>query len=83
MAFALRLTAPLTAAVVPFLILSLPSAGGPRIRATAEAAAAAILVPCALYTAWHEGFANWQSLWFCAALIGLAITLARAQVARG
>lgn len=75
--------APLTAAVVPFLILSLQPAGGPRIRATAEAAAASILVPCALYTAWHEGFANWQSLWFCAALMGLAITLARAQAARG
>ena len=75
--------APLTAAVVPFLILSLQPPGGPRIRATAEAAAASILVPCALYTAWHEGFANWQSLWFCAALLGLAITLARARAARG
>ena len=75
--------APLTAAVVPFLILSLHLSGGPHTRAMAETTAAAILVPCAAYVAWHEGFANWQSLWFCATLLGLAITLVRAQGARG
>lgn len=75
--------APLTAAVVPFLILTLRSREGPRIRAMSETAAAAILVPCAFYVAWHEGAANWQSLWFCAALLGLAVTLARARVAPG
>ena len=75
--------APLTAAVVPFLILTLRSGEGRHVRAMSEMAAAAILVPCAFYTAWHEGAANWQSLWFCAALLGLAITLARARVAPG
>jgi hypothetical protein len=41
------------------------------------------LMPCAAYVAWHEGVANWQSLWFCAGLAGLAITLARARGGRG
>lgn len=75
--------APLTAAVIPFLILSLPRPAAPLFQAKAETAAAAILVPCAAYIAWHEGLANWQSLWFCATLLGLAITLARASGARG
>lgn len=77
--------APLTAAVVPFLLVSLigtPSAAV-TTPARAETAAAAILVPCAIYVAWHEGFNNWQSLWFCATLLGLAFTLARARGARG
>ena len=75
--------APLTAAIVPFLILSLPRPTEPRIRAMAETAAASILAPCAAYVAWHEGIANWQSLWFCATLLGLAITLVRAPGVRG
>jgi hypothetical protein len=31
----------------------------------------------------NEGFANWQSLWTCAALAGLAINLALVHDARG
>ncbi len=75
--------APLTAGVLPFLLLSLMRPTGPHPRAMAETAAAVVLAPCAAYIAWHEGFANWQSLWFCATLLGLAVTLARARVARG
>jgi glucan 1,3-beta-glucosidase len=83
--------APLTAAVVPFLVLtfSLPnsqSSSQPRpsgSRAAAEFAAAALLTLSAGYIAINETFANWQSLWFCAALIGLAVTLLRARDAPG
>jgi exo-beta-1,3-glucanase (GH17 family)/succinate dehydrogenase hydrophobic anchor subunit len=75
--------APLTAAVVPFLVLtfSSPRPGGPR--ATAELAAAVLLTLAAGYIAINETLANWQSVWFCAALIGLAITLLRARDAPG
>ena len=74
--------ASLTAAVLPLLLLSLlfPPASGSRPRA--EVAVAAVLVPCAIFIGWNEGLANWQSLWFCAALMALAITLARARAVR-
>jgi exo-beta-1,3-glucanase (GH17 family) len=75
--------APFTAAVVPFLVLtfSLPRPDGSR--AVAELVAAALLTLSAGYIAINETFANWQSLWFCAALIGLAVTLLRARDAPG
>ena len=78
--------APLTAAVVPYLILTLstPLAKGPRVntsRAMAEVVAAVALALAAAYIAVNETLANWQSVWFCAALIGLAFTLQRARVA--
>jgi glucan 1,3-beta-glucosidase len=75
--------APLTAAVWPFLVLtfSVPRVGG--ARAAAETLAGAAFVSSAGYIAFNEGFANWQSLWFCAALIVFAFTLARARVAPG
>jgi hypothetical protein len=36
-----------------------------------------------VYIVFNESFANWQSLWFCGALIALALTLARARDAPG
>jgi exo-beta-1,3-glucanase (GH17 family) len=75
--------APLTAAVVPYLVLSFLRRAEPQPRARAEAVAAAVLAPCAIYIAWHEGVLNWQSLWFCAALLALAVTLVRARGGRG
>jgi hypothetical protein len=45
----------------------------------AESAAAALLVLCAGYTFFNETFANWQAVWFCAGLIALAVSLARAR----
>jgi exo-beta-1,3-glucanase (GH17 family) len=71
--------APLSAAAVPFLILlfSTPRPAGPR--AMAEIAAAAVLALSAGYIVFNEGFANWQSVWFCAGLIGLSFILARAR----
>lgn len=75
--------APLTAAAVPYLLLSLMHPTEPPTRARAEVAAAAVLAPCAIYIAWHEGVLNWQSLWFCAALLALAVTLVRVRGAQG
>jgi exo-beta-1,3-glucanase (GH17 family) len=71
--------APLTAAVVPFLVvtLSTPRAAGPR--ATAEGIAAGVLAVSAIYVLFNESFANWQSVWFCTGLIGLAFILMRAR----
>lgn len=71
--------APLTAAAVPFLVLlaSMPRPAGQR--AVAETAAAAALAVSAVYIVFNETFANWQSVWFCGALIGLAIILALAR----
>ena len=81
--FWLAVAVAFTAAVVPFLVLtfSLPRPGGPR--ATAELVAAALLTLSAGYIAINETIANWQSLWFCAALIGLVVTLLRARDAPG
>jgi exo-beta-1,3-glucanase (GH17 family) len=67
--------APLTGAAVPFLVVlsTTPRPGGSR--AMAETAAAAVLALSAIYIVFNETFANWQSVWFCAGLIGLAVTL--------
>jgi exo-beta-1,3-glucanase (GH17 family) len=71
--------APQSGAVVAFLVLmmSTPRAAGPR--ATAEAVAAAVLAVSAVYIAVNETFANWQAIWLCAGLLGLAFILARAR----
>jgi exo-beta-1,3-glucanase (GH17 family) len=71
--------APLTAAVVPFLVvaLSTPRRSGPRAKA--ETLAAGVLAASAVYVLFNESFANWQSVWFCAGLIGLAFILLRAR----
>jgi glucan 1,3-beta-glucosidase len=71
--------APLTGAMLPFLMLSfsVPRPVGPR--AMAESAAAVLLAAAAVYIVFNESFANWQAVWFGAALIGLSVTLARAR----
>jgi glucan 1,3-beta-glucosidase len=75
--------APLTAATIPFLLMRYfgPCPAGPR--APAETVAAAILALGAIYIAINETAANWQALWLCAALIALALSLARARAAPG
>jgi glucan 1,3-beta-glucosidase len=72
----------LTAAVVPFLVqaLAVRRTAGPRGRA--ELAAAVTLGLSAGFIALNETFANWQALWLCAALAGLAVTLLRIRDAR-
>lgn len=70
--------AALTAAAVPLLALRLlvPHPAGPG---AAETLAAATLMLCAVYIAFNEGFANWQSLWLCAVLAALAVILRRGR----
>jgi glucan 1,3-beta-glucosidase len=45
----------------------------------AETVAAAVLALSAVYIVFNERFSNWQSVWFCAGLIGLAFILERAR----
>ena len=73
---------PLTAAAAPFLLLSFraPRPDGPR--PLAELIAAAVLTACAIYIGYNETLANWQALWFCAALVALSLSLARARAAQ-
>jgi exo-beta-1,3-glucanase (GH17 family) len=81
--------APLTAATVPFMLLikAKPAVKGSllarlkqRVQApAAESAIAAVLTASAIYIACNEGFANWQAVWFSAALLALAFTLLQAR----
>jgi len=74
--------APLTAAALPFLLLSfVASPAGARLRA--ETVAAAVLVPCAIFIVWNETLANWQALWFAATLVALVVSLLRVRGAPG
>jgi glucan 1,3-beta-glucosidase len=75
--------APLTAAVVPFLVHSFTVARPKGSRSVAETLGAAMLALSACYIVFNEGFANWQSLWVCAVLAVLAFNLARARDAQG
>jgi glucan 1,3-beta-glucosidase len=81
--------APLTAATIPLL---LASKGKPAIKGkllatwkrrlqapTAETAMAVTLAASAVYIVCNESFANWQAVWFSAALLALAFTLLQAQ----
>jgi glucan 1,3-beta-glucosidase len=75
--------APTTAAVIPFLALMLSTTRQSGARAIAETVSAAVLALCAIYILPNEGFANWQSIWFCAAILTLALILERARDAPG
>ena len=79
--------APLSAAVLPFFMhsVTMPRPRGRQILSrfgAAELAAAGVLALAALYIALNESFANWQSLWLCAALAALAFSLARVRDAQ-
>jgi exo-beta-1,3-glucanase (GH17 family) len=73
--------APLTCAAVPLLLIA--GWNRPRKVPAAETAMAATLACSAVYIACNEGFANWQALWFSAALLALVFTLLQAQDAPG
>ncbi len=80
--------APQSAAVIAFLVLLVSTprkAEGNTVgkRAAAETLAAAVLALAAVYIAFNETFANWQAVWLCAGLIGLAVILERARDAPG
>jgi glucan 1,3-beta-glucosidase len=66
----------LTAAAVPFLVLSAARARQAR-RGVAESVMAATLAASAVYVAVNESLANWQALCFAAALVALAVSLLR------
>ena len=76
--------APLTAAALPFLMLSFaPRPAGAPARVLAETVAGAVLAFCAVFIVWNETLANWQALWFAGALALLAFSLLRARAAPG
>jgi glucan 1,3-beta-glucosidase len=66
--------APLTASIVPIALMALPGRGGSLV---AERIAAATLALSAIYIFFNESMANWQSVWFCALLLVLALSLVR------
>ena len=71
--------APLTAAVVPFLVLSLLGPPRPAGRPVAETVAAFVFAASVVYIVPNESIANWHALWFSAATAGLAVILFRAR----
>jgi exo-beta-1,3-glucanase (GH17 family) len=71
--------AALGAAVLPYLVLWASTGRRPGPPAMAERIAALVLAGSAVYIVCNESFANWQAVWFCAALLGLAFILARAR----
>jgi glucan 1,3-beta-glucosidase len=74
--------APLTAAVLPFVVhgILVGRAKGPR--GVAEMSAACVLALSVTYIVFNETFANWQSLWVCAVLAALAFNLAQVRDAQ-
>jgi glucan 1,3-beta-glucosidase len=73
--------AALTAAVVPYLALWASTERRPGAPAVAERTAAVALAAAAVYIVLNESFANWQALWFGAALLALAFILTQARAA--
>jgi len=75
--------APLTGALIAFLVMmpSLPRRQDLRVRP--ETVAAATLALAAVYIVFNETPANWQAAWLCAGLIALAVTLLPARDAPG
>lgn len=75
--------APLTAAAVPFLLLGFAAPHKAGLHARAETVAGVVLVLCAVFIVWNETLANWQALWFAAALALVAVSLLRVRAAPG
>ncbi|MFY9684388.1 MAG: beta-(1-6) glucans synthase [Pseudolabrys sp.] len=74
--------APLTAAVLPFVVHGFLVGRAKGARAVAEVAAACVLTLSVVYIVFNEGFANWQSLWVCGVLAALAFNLAQVRAAQ-
>ena len=75
--------APQSGAALSFLLLPIATPRATGFRAAAETLAAAVLAVSAIYVALNETFANWQALWLCAGVIGVAFILLRARVVQG
>jgi exo-beta-1,3-glucanase (GH17 family) len=69
----------LTMAAVPLWMVTLFNRSTSGANPKAEAGFATLLAAAALYILFNEGFANWQSLWVCAAYGLLSVTLWRVQ----
>jgi glucan 1,3-beta-glucosidase len=69
----------LTMAAVPLWMVTLFNRSESSASPKAEASFATLLATAALYILFNEGFANWQSLWLCAAYGLLSVTLWRLQ----
>jgi exo-beta-1,3-glucanase (GH17 family) len=69
----------LTMAAVPLWMVTLFNRSKPGANPIAEAGFATLLAAAALFIVFNEGFANWQSLWLCAAYGLLSVTLWRVQ----
>jgi exo-beta-1,3-glucanase (GH17 family) len=74
--------APQSGAALSFVLLSIATPRPAGSRAPAETLAAAVLGASAIYIALNETLANWQAVWLCAGLIGLAVILLRARDAQ-
>jgi exo-beta-1,3-glucanase (GH17 family) len=75
--------APLCSAVVAFLVVRFFTRRRAGPRAVAERVAAWTLTASAVYIVFNETFANWQAVWFCADVFGLAFILASVRDAPG
>lgn len=75
--------APLTAATMPYLLQSFIVKRAAGERSAAEFAGGVLLAVSVPYILFNEGLVNWQSLWVCAALTALAVTLVRVRDAPG
>jgi exo-beta-1,3-glucanase (GH17 family) len=71
--------APQSGAVFAFMVLMVSTPRSVGARPAAEILTAAVLTVSAVYIAVNETFANWQAIWLCAGLIGLAVILARTR----
>jgi hypothetical protein len=69
----------LTMAAVSLWMVTLFNRSKSSANPKAEASFATLLAAAALFILFHEGFANWQSLWLCASYGLLSVTLWRAQ----
>ncbi|MGD9921560.1 MAG: beta-(1-6) glucans synthase [Pseudorhodoplanes sp.] len=69
--------APLTAPIVSIALVALASSSSDSEAGLAERVAAATLALSGLYILFNESFANWQSVWLCALLFALSISLVR------
>ena len=69
--------APLTAAALPFLLLSSSRRGRPaRARCWRKRSRPRCWRLCAVFIVWNETLANWQALWFAAAARAAGVQLA-------
>jgi exo-beta-1,3-glucanase (GH17 family) len=75
--------APLTGAALPFLVVALAVPRPAGKRPVAENVAAAVLAVATVGILFNEGFANWQAVWCCAAMVAVAVSLVRVRAALG